>query len=84
MIDQKAARLLLALEKGTQRFGTLQQVVPNPRTLSSKLKNLIQLGLVEKKGGLYRLSTRGEKALFHVRELQEIISLELSVLTIYR
>ncbi|MCJ2670272.1 MAG: nucleotidyltransferase domain-containing protein [Candidatus Thermoplasmatota archaeon] len=74
MIDQKAAKLLLTLEKGTQRFGTLQQVVPNPRTLSSKLKGLVQLGLVEKRGGLYRLNDRGEKALFHVRELQEIIS----------
>lgn len=74
MIDQKAAKLLLALEKGTQRFGTLQQVVPNPRTLSSKLKGLVQLGLVEKRGGLYRLNDRGEKALFHVRGLQEIIS----------
>ncbi|MCK4949390.1 MAG: nucleotidyltransferase domain-containing protein [Thermoplasmata archaeon] len=74
MIDQKAAKLLLTLEKGTQRFGTLQQVVPNPSTLSSKLKGLVQLGLVEKRGGLYRLNDRGEKALFHVRELQEIIS----------
>ena len=74
MIDQKAAKLLLTLEKGTQRFGTLQQVVLNPSTLSSKLKGLVQLGLVEKRGGLYRLNDRGEKALFHVRELQEIIS----------
>lgn len=74
MIDQKAAKLLLALEKGTQRFSTLQRVVPNPRTLSSRLKDLIRLGLVEKRGGLYRLNDRGEKALFHVRKLQEIIS----------
>ncbi len=74
MIDEKAAKLLLALERGTQRFGALQEEVPNPRTLSSKLKALIQLGLVEKRGGLYRLNDRGEKALFHVRELQEIIS----------
>lgn len=74
MIDEKAAKLLLALERGTQRFGALQEEVPNPRTLSSKLKALIRLGLVEKRGGLYRLNDRGEKALFHVRELQRIIS----------
>lgn len=74
MIDQKVAKLLLALEKGTQRFGTLQQAVPNPRTLSSKLKHLIRLGLVEKREGLYGLSTAGKRALPHVEELQRIIT----------
>lgn len=74
MIDEKAAKLLLALERGTQRFGALQEDVPNPRTLSSKLKALIRLGLVEKKGGLYDLSTAGKRALPHVEELQRIIN----------
>ena len=73
MIDSKAAKVMTALKEGKARFTTLQGSVRNPRTLSSKLKGLIRLGLVRKKGGLYQLTEKGERVLPHLEELSRML-----------
>ncbi|MFQ6106354.1 MAG: nucleotidyltransferase domain-containing protein [Thermoplasmata archaeon] len=72
MIDRMSAQLLQALGRGRMRFRSLQRIVPNPRTLSAKLKGLVELGLVKKEDG-YCLTPGGERALPHVKELERIL-----------
>ena len=60
-------------KSGPRRFSHLQDVVKNPRTLSSKLSHLVDLRLVEKSGGLYTLTKRGEKATRLLVELRDIL-----------
>ena len=74
MIDNKAAKVMIALKGGKARFTTLQADVRNPRTLSSKLKNMIRLGLVSKEGGLYTLTGKGERALHHLEKLSQVLT----------
>lgn len=79
MIDEKALALLFALSEGSQRFGTLQRTVKNPRTLSSKLKALTDMGLVERRQGVYELTGKGRKALVHLRQLRRIVGSQAEI-----
>ncbi|MFQ6127796.1 MAG: nucleotidyltransferase domain-containing protein [Thermoplasmata archaeon] len=73
MIDERAAELLSEIDESVKRFKALQRVIPNPKTLSSKLRKLIALGLLEKEEGVYHLTSKGRKALLYVQELQRIL-----------
>lgn len=62
LIDEYTIRILKKLREGKTRFGELQQIVHNPKTLSKRLKMLISRGLVKSENRLYFLSDRGECA----------------------
>lgn len=63
MIDSYLSILLTELERrGAARFGELTEVLPNPRTLSRKLKELSSLGMVESRDKIYVLSEKGRRA----------------------
>jgi predicted nucleotidyltransferase/DNA-binding HxlR family transcriptional regulator len=63
MIDSYLSGLLIELERrGSARFSELMEVLPNPRTLSRKLKELKSLGMVESRDRIYVLSEKGRRA----------------------
>ncbi|MEM1631274.1 MAG: nucleotidyltransferase domain-containing protein [Thermofilum sp.] len=74
LVDEHSLRLLKAIkESGRARFKELRAVVPNPKTLSSRLKLLSKLGLVERDGSSYSLTELGEKALEKLAEVEELL-----------
>ncbi|MEM0459849.1 MAG: winged helix-turn-helix transcriptional regulator [Thermofilaceae archaeon] len=73
LVDEHSLRLLKAIkETGRARFKDLRAFVPNPRTLSAKLKLLSELGLVERDGPSYSLTELGEKAVEKLTEVEGI------------
>lgn len=63
MVDPYLGLLLTELERmGAARFSELTEVLPNPRTLSKKLKELSSLGMVESRNKIYVLSEKGRRA----------------------
>jgi len=80
VIDERAAALLSRISKSrTVRFTELLLVVPNPRTLSSKLKLLEADGLVEKDRGTYRCTSAGEEASSLVAGYSRLLARKASV-----
>lgn len=62
MLDRRSLALLQELKRrGVARFSALKARVGNPRTLSGKLKLLLEHGLVEKREGVYFLTERGAR-----------------------
>ncbi|MGQ9782141.1 MAG: nucleotidyltransferase domain-containing protein [Nitrososphaeria archaeon] len=60
MLDDFSFKILLLLKtEKAARFKDLKSIVKNPRTLSSKLRRLIRLGLVEAVNGRYGLTQNG-------------------------
>ncbi|MEM2475411.1 MAG: winged helix-turn-helix transcriptional regulator, partial [Thermofilaceae archaeon] len=73
-MDEHSLRLLKAIKEiGRARFKDLRAFVPNPRTLSAKLKLLSELGLVERDGPSYSLTQLGEKAVEKLTEVEELL-----------
>jgi hypothetical protein len=67
--------VLGALDKfGTLRFTDLGSYVGNPRTLSIRLRELQDLGLIEAGKDGYSLSERGKTVLAIIRRLQSMLS----------
>ena len=74
LVDEHSLRLLKAIKEiGRARFKDLRAFVPNPRTLSAKLKLLSELGLVERVGPSYSLTELGEKAVEKLTEVEELL-----------
>lgn len=76
VITKKGSREILnALDKfGTLRFTELGSYVGNPRTLSIRLRELQDLGLIEAGKDGYSLSERGKTTLDIISKLQSTLS----------
>ena len=73
MIDSYLSALLTELERReAARFSELMEVLPNPRTLSRKLKELSSLGMVESRDKIYVLSEKGRRAAELVKSWLEL------------
>ena len=71
MLDHAQADLLERMDRvGPLRFRDLAKVVPNPRTLSRKLRDLRSAGWVEHVDARYRLTAVGREAVGFVRRLR--------------
>lgn len=85
LIDEYALKLLKAIkEAGRARFRDLRAFVPNPRTLSAKLKLLRELGLVRRDGLSYTLTELGERAAEKLAEVEELLHAHPGVQNIER
>ena len=75
MIDVAIYKILeLAGEaSGCVRFSDLRSAVENPRTLSRKIKLLLEKGLLAREGRGYRITERGSRVLYHMREILELV-----------
>jgi predicted nucleotidyltransferase/DNA-binding HxlR family transcriptional regulator len=58
--------------EGTTRFKDLETVVRNPKTLTAKLRNLTEKGLIESTAEGYRLTLSGREAANILERLDEI------------
>ena len=73
LTDARAAAILGRVADGQwARFSDLLLVVPNPRTLSSRLRALEGEGLLTKTGGMYSATERGRRASRLLREIEEL------------
>jgi len=73
MIDRALYRILeYAGERGSVRFTDLRSVVGNPRTLSRKIRVLLDSGLLARDGSGYRVTERGLRVLRLAREILEL------------
>ena len=68
--------ILTALHRSSPlSFPQLQEFVGNPKTLSLRLSELTELGLIQKKHGKYGLTTAGVDAVSLLTELDQVLSL---------
>lgn len=67
--------ILEFLDLGKQRFTDLYRAVDNPRTLSSRLAELTELGLIKHTGKFYCITERGSTALSLLRELELTVTI---------
>ena len=65
--------MLRALEERPRSFTDLRSLVTNPRTLSRRLREGVELGLVEKEAGAYRLTERGRRVAGHLARVDDIL-----------
>ena len=72
MWDARTAAILVVLGRGPQRFSSLRAAVPNPRTLSRRLRWLVEAGWVAHDGGIYRLTEQGARGGELVRQLNAL------------
>ena len=74
MIDPNVSHILKALLRAdSSRFSALQEIVTNPKTLSAKLTEVMDTGLVVKKDGLYGLTEKGRTVAELVVKIEEAL-----------
>ena len=76
MIDEPSLKVILSLMEARSRFKDLMPMVKNPRTLSIKLKKLMELNLVRRSEGGYELTEKGLKVANLLRELEGCLKLQ--------
>lgn len=73
LVDEYSLLLLFTIRRrGAARFKDLETVVRNPKTLTAKLRNLAEKGLIESTTDGYRLSRSGREAADILKRLDEI------------
>jgi len=73
LVDEYSVLLLSNIKtRGAARFRDLEAVVRNPKTLTAKLRNLAEKGLIESTTEGYRLSRSGREAVDILERLSEI------------
>jgi len=73
LVDEYSVLLLSNIKtRGAARFRDLEAIVRNPKTLTAKLRNLAEKGLIESTTEGYRLSRSGREAVDIFERLNEI------------
>jgi len=73
LVDEYSVVLLSNIRtRGAARFKDLETVVRNPKTLTARLRNLAEKGLIESTKEGYRLSRSGREAVDILERLNEI------------